>query len=86
MAKDKITNIGSNSAAELLNIIERIESLVEDRKGINEDIKYVKAEAEAKGFDKKTINEMLKIRKLDAMELEAQEHLRDTYLIALGLM
>lgn len=71
--------------AELQSIIERIENLTEQKQAIADDIKDIKTEAKATGFDVATINEMLKLRKMDKAERDAREVLRDTYLIALGM-
>lgn len=80
--------IGDNSAPaeQLKDIVERIEKLVEERSCVNETIKAVLDGAEGAGFDKKTIREMLKIRKLDKEEREEKEMLRDLYLSHLGLL
>lgn len=76
----------SLSPAELKNICERVESLIEERKATNEEIKTIMTEAESKGFDKKTVKEMIKIRSMDADDFKEREDLRDLYLAALGLV
>lgn len=79
---------GHNSLnpADLVKYCERIEALVEDRKGINADIKQVLEEADMNGFHKKTIKEMIKYRAMDPEERQQQFDLRDAYLSALGLL
>jgi uncharacterized protein (UPF0335 family) len=69
----------------LKSYIDRIEKLIEDRKAVSEDIKEVKQEAKGNGFDLKTINEVIKLRALDAEKRREQEELRDLYLSALGM-
>lgn len=74
------------SSEQLLQFIERIERLEEEKKNISEDIKEVFAEAKGTGFDVKTMREVIKIRKMDESDLEEQEYLLDTYKRALGLL
>ena len=75
-----------NAAGEQLrSFCERVERLEEEKKVIADDIKDVKAEAKAMGFDLKVFNEMLKLRKMDPAEREEREALRDTYGHALGI-
>jgi uncharacterized protein (UPF0335 family) len=80
--------IGHNGVAadELRQLIERIERLEEEKAGIASDIKDVKAEANSRGFDVKTINDILKIRKMDADKRQEQEALLETYMAALGML
>jgi uncharacterized protein (UPF0335 family) len=88
-----MTGIGHNSggtvenvaAAELRQYIERIERLEEERAAIGGDIKDVKAELKARGYDLTAVNTILKIRKKDANEHAEQQAILDTYLIALGM-
>ena len=70
----------------LRSYCERIESLIEDRKAINADIRQVMEEADINGFDKKTLKEMIKIRGMDESDRQEQFELRDAYLSALGLL
>ena len=65
-----MAEIGHNSDTDLLRIVERIESLqtalkeaTDDIKG---DIKDLKAEAKAKGYDGKALNVVLALRAKDS--------------------
>jgi uncharacterized protein (UPF0335 family) len=78
--------IGGNAKQALLNFIERIEVLIDQRKEINGDIKDVLAEAEATGLDKRTIREMIKLRALDPEVRIEREALRDVYMNGLDLV
>ena len=84
--------IGHNSgvdkatAAQLNQYLQRIENLVEEKKGIQEDIKEVFAEAKSQGFDPATMRQVLKIRAMDKAKREEQEALLETYLAALDLV
>ncbi len=73
------------AADELRAFIERVERLEDEKDVIGEDIKSIKAEAKAKGYNMKTFAEMLKLRKLDKAERDEREMLRDTYGRALGV-
>lgn len=77
---------GGISSEQLRQLIERIERLEEEKKNIAEDIKQVYSEAKSNGFDAKTIREIIKVRKVDASELEEREYLFDTYRRALGML
>jgi uncharacterized protein (UPF0335 family) len=73
------------AADELRQLIERVERLEDEKAVIGEDIKSVKAEAKACGYDMKAFAEMLKLRKLDKDERDHREALRQTYGEALGV-
>jgi len=77
---------GGLSVEELKQFIERLERLEKERKDIAEDIREVFAEAKVSGFDTKTMRQILKLRKMEATELEEQEYLLDTYKRALGML
>ncbi|BCJ89823.1 UPF0335 protein [Terrihabitans soli] len=71
---------------QLLSIIERVERLEEEKKGISDDIKEVYAEAKANGYDTKVLRKVVSIRKQDAAEREEQDAILDLYLTALGMV
>jgi uncharacterized protein (UPF0335 family) len=71
---------------QLLSVVERIEHLEEEKKGISDDIKEVYAEAKANGFDTKVLRKVVSIRKQDAAEREEQDAILDLYLTALGMV
>jgi len=73
------------SAEQLRLLIERIERMEEDKKGIADDIKDVYSEAKGTGFDVKTIRSIIKLRKLDKDARQEQEALLETYKVVLGL-
>jgi uncharacterized protein (UPF0335 family) len=79
--------IGHNSVAgdQLKSFVERIERLQEEKQTIADDIKDVFGEAKGMGFDRKVMNEMLRLRKMDQMQRQEWEALRDTYGHALGI-
>ena len=54
-------------------LIERIERLEEEKKGIADDIRDVYAEAKATGYDPKIMREVVKLRKMDRNTRNEQE-------------
>jgi uncharacterized protein (UPF0335 family) len=76
---------GGIAGDHLKSFIERIERLEEEKKALADDIRDVYSEAKGTGFDVKVIRQIIKIRKMDKDELDEQEALLDTYLLALGM-
>lgn len=76
---------GNVAADELRLLIERIERLEEEKKGLADDIKDVYAEAKARGYDPKTMRVIVRLRKMEAHVRQEAEALLDTYKSALGL-
>jgi uncharacterized protein (UPF0335 family) len=66
-------------------LIERIESLEEEKKGISDDIKDVYAEAKAVGYDPKIMRKVVQLRKMKPDDRSEQEQLLETYMSALGM-
>ena len=73
------------SAEQLRQYIERIETLLENKKGISDDIKDVFAEAKSTGFDPKTMKTVIKLRALDKDTRDNMEAMLETYLSALSM-
>lgn len=82
-----MSEVGHNSVSSdrLLSIIERIERLNEEKKGIQDAIKDIMAEAKGAGFNPKIIREVIKMRAEDREDREEREAIRDAYLKALGM-
>lgn len=83
--------VGHNSITEharnqLRSIVERVERLEEEKKAISDDIKDVFLEAKGNGYDVKALRTVIRLRKQDATEREAQESIVDTYKHALGMI
>ena len=66
-------------------LIERIETLEAEKKGIADDIKDVYIEAKSAGFDAKAMKQVVRLRKKEKAEREAEEAMIDLYKTALGL-
>jgi uncharacterized protein (UPF0335 family) len=66
-------------------LIERVERLEEEKKGIGDDIKDVYAEAKAVGYDSKIMRQFVRLRKMKPDDRREMDLLLDTYKNALGL-
>jgi uncharacterized protein (UPF0335 family) len=73
------------SAQQLQLLIERVETLEEEKRGISDDIKDVYAEAKAVGFDVKTMKQLVKLRRMEVAARQEAEALLETYKAAIGL-
>ena len=77
---------GDAAQQRLRSFIERIERLEEERSELSADIKEVYAEAKGTGFDPKIMRQVIRLRKMEEADRQEQEHLLDTYLIAMGMV
>jgi uncharacterized protein (UPF0335 family) len=66
-------------------LIERVERLEEEKKGIADDIRDVYAEAKAVGYDAKIMRQIVRLRKMKPDDRAEMEMVLDTYKAALGL-
>lgn len=81
-----MSEAGHNSADDRLRLlIERVERLEEEKKGISDDIRYVYAEAKAVGYDPKIMRQIVRLRKMKPDDRAEMEMILDTYKKALGL-
>lgn len=79
---------GHNSSAtddRLRLLIERIERLEEEKKGIADDIRDVYAEAKAVGYDSKIMREVIRLRKMNPDDRAERDAILETYRCALGM-
>jgi uncharacterized protein (UPF0335 family) len=76
---------GTVAADQLRLLIERIERLHEERKGIGDDIRDVFAEAKANGFDTKIMKQVIRLRAMETHTRQEQDAILETYRRALGL-
>lgn len=65
--------------------LKKIEKLLEERKGLSDDIREIKKDLKDKGYEPKMVNVVLKLRAMDSEKRREEEDLRDMYLSALGL-
>lgn len=78
---------GHNSFAadELRLLIERIERLEEEKRQIGLDVKDVYAEGKSRGYDTKTMRQIVRLRRMDEQARAEAEALLETYKAALGM-
>ncbi len=74
---------GINDRLRLL--VERVERLEEEKKGIAEDIKDVFSEAKAVGFDVKIMREIIRLRKMKPDDLRERNAILRLYADELGM-
>lgn len=73
------------SADQLRLLIERIERLEEEKRGIADDIKDVYSEAKSTGFDVKTMRTIIRLRRMEKHHRDEADALLETYRTALGM-
>ena len=81
-----MTTYGTLSKEHLKQFIERVELLNTNKKDIQEDIKEVFAEVKGSGFDVPALKEIIKLRAMDAADIEGAEYILDTYKRAVGML
>lgn len=72
-------------AEQLRLLIERIERLEEEKKGISDDIKDVYAESKSNGYDTKTMRRVVALRRMEKHHRDEAASMLETYCIALGM-
>ncbi len=81
-----MAGMGDNSTDDRLRLlIERVERLEEEKKGISDDVRDVYAEAKAVGYDAKIMRQIVKLRKMTPDDRAEMDALLETYRTALGL-
>ncbi len=76
---------GHNSKEQLRSIVERVERLAEEIKGLRDDQKDMFAEAKGNGWDVKALRQIIRIRAEDPQKRAEREAILDTYMSALGM-
>ena len=80
-----LTRSDNVSAEQLRLLIERIERLEEEKRGLSDDIKDVYSEAKSTGFDVKTIRTIIRLRRMEKHHRDEADMLLETYKTALGI-
>lgn len=70
---------------EVLQYINRIERLEEDKKAVAKDIKDVYTELKGNGYDAKIIRKLVSIRRKTKEERKEEEALLEMYMQAIGM-
>lgn len=73
------------AADQLRLLIERVERLEEEKRGISDDIKDVFGEAKATGFDVKGMRTIIAMRKLEKHARDEHQTIVAMYAAALGM-
>ena len=66
-------------------LIERVERLEDEKKGVGDDIRDVYNEAKAVGYDVKMMRQIVRLRKMRPDDRREMDLLLETYRSALGL-
>ena len=81
-----MSEVGHNSAGEDLRVlIERIERLEEEKKGIADDIKDIYTEGKSRGYDTKILRQIVRLRKMEPNSRLEHFSMLETYANALGM-
>jgi uncharacterized protein (UPF0335 family) len=70
---------------EVMQYINRIEKLEEEKKATSEDIKSVYLEVKSTGYDPKIIRKLVSIRRRTKEERQEEEALLELYMSAIGM-
>ena len=82
---DEAKDVAGVAGQRLKSLIERIERLEDEKKGLADDVKDVYAEAKGVGFDAPTIRRIVKLRKMEPEKIREQDELLDLYKSAIGM-
>lgn len=77
-------SLTQSAKEKLKQMVARIETLEEEKKGVAGDIKEAYAEAKGLGYDTKALRKVISLRRMDANERAEQESMIDLYRHALG--
>lgn len=81
-----MSETGHNSTDDRLRLlVERVERLEEEKKGIADDVRDVYAEAKSVGYDPKIMRQIVRLRKMNPDDRAEMEAILDVYKKALGL-
>lgn len=70
---------GGNAAAQLFSFVERLERLDEERRGLVEDAKEVRAEAKGMGYDTKVLGQVIRRRSMDPSMRQKADSMLELY-------
>ena len=78
--------VGGIDATQLRGIVERIERLEEEKADLGQDIRDLYLEAKGNGFDPKIIRKIIRLRRMDARDVDEEEVLIHLYKRAVGMV
>lgn len=76
---------GHNTKEQLKSIVERVERLNEEIKGLGSDRSDIFTEAKGSGFDVKALRHIIRIRAEDPNKRAEREAILETYMTTLGM-
>lgn len=71
---------------QLKALVERIERVNEEIKGLTDDRGDIFTEAKGAGYDTKVLRKIIALRKLSSEDRAAQDQILETYMNALGML
>jgi uncharacterized protein (UPF0335 family) len=89
MSAGSNTGVDRVAKDQLAAIVERIERLEEEKKGLADDIRDVYAEAKGNGYEVKALRRIVRLRRMDGSQKAAHnevETIVETYMQALGML
>lgn len=72
-------DVGGIARDRLKSFVERIERLDEEKRGLQEDIKEIYAEAKGTGFDTKILRKLIQRRKMNKADRDEQDTILELY-------
>lgn len=81
-----MTTLQGSTQNQLRQLIEQIERLEEEKKGLAEDVRDKFLEAKALGFDVKILRQVIRLRKQSKTDRDEQQAVLETYMHALGML
>lgn len=81
-----MSELGHNIQGQLRSVVERIENLNEQIKGLSDDRGDIFKEARGNGMDVKALRTIIRLRAMKPDDVAAQEAILDTYKQALGMI
>ena len=81
-----MTTLQASTQNQLRQLIEQIERLEEEKKGLSDDIKDKFLEAKSVGFDVKALRKVIRLRKQSKTDREEEEAILEVYMHALGML
>lgn len=85
VSNEQLEAANGNADDRLRLLIERVERLEAEKKGIGDDIKDVYLEMKAVGYDVKIARQIIRLRKMNPDDRKEMEAILDLYKAALGL-
>lgn len=81
-----MTSLQSSAQRQLRQMVEKIERLEVEQKGLADDKRDLYLEAKGQGFDVKALRKIVALRKKSKTDRDEEEAILDVYLHALGML